>query len=71
MFLRAAAASASLCATLKDVLKEHMNLYDFFMLHKGHIEIVDKIEDANIIVSDKDFATLKPYDVAIIAANWL
>lgn len=66
-----AAASASLCATLKDVLKEHMNLYDFFMLHKGHIEIVDKIEDADIIVSDKDFATLKPYDVAIIAANWL
>ena len=48
-----------------------MNLYDFFMLHKGHIEIVDKIEDADIIVSDKDFATLKPYDVAIIAANWL
>ena len=57
--------------SLKDVLKEHMSLYDFLMLHKGHIEIVDSIDEADIIVSDDENATLKPFDVANIAANWL
>ena len=66
-----AAVSSGVVLTLKDALKEHMNLYDFFMLHKNHIEIVDNKEDADIIISDSDDATLKPFDVANIAANWL
>ena len=58
-------------SSLKDVLKEHMNLYDFFMLHKGHVEFVDNIDEADIVVSDDSNATLKPFDVENIAANWL
>ena len=58
-------------SSLKDVLKEHMNLYDFFMLHKGHVEFTENINEANIIISDDVNATLKPFDVENIAANWL
>lgn len=57
--------------SLKNALKEHMNLYDFFKLHSKHLEIVDSKEEADIIISDSDDATLKPYDVETISAIWL
>lgn len=57
--------------SLKEALKEHMNLYDFFKLHNGHVNFVDKKEEADIIISDDDDATLKPYDVEKIASLWL
>jgi hypothetical protein len=41
------------------------------MLHKKHIEIVENKEDADIIISDSDDATLKPYDVETISSSWL
>ena len=66
-----AACVTGVILSLKDVLKEHMNVYDFFMLHKGHIEIVDNPSVADIIVSDMEDATIKPFDVAILAAEWL
>ena len=66
-----AALSSGVVLSLKDALKVHMNLYDFFMLHKGHVEFVDTKEGADIIISDSIDATLKPFDVANIAADWL
>lgn len=56
---------------LKNALKTHMSLYDFFMLHSNHFTLVDNKEEANIIISDSDDATLKPFDVEEIAARWL
>lgn len=66
-----AAADGGILLPLKEALKKHMNLYDFFKLHSGHIEFVDKKEDADIIISDDEDATLKPYDVEAISASWL
>ena len=66
-----ASSAGGVFVALKDVLKEHMNLYDFFMLHKGHIEIVDSIDEADIFISDSIDATIKPFDVENIASNWL
>lgn len=66
-----AAANGGVVLSLKDALKKHMNLYDFFKLHSKHITLVDDKEDADIIISDSDDATLKPYDVETISAHWL
>ena len=66
-----AAANGGVVLSLKDALKKHMNLYDFFKLHSNHITLVDDKEDADIIISDSDDATLKPYDVETISAHWL
>ena len=55
----------------KNALTTHMSLYDFFMLHSNHLTVVDNKEEADIIISDSDNATLKPYDVDEIAAKWL
>lgn len=57
--------------SLKNALKTHMNLYDFFMLHSNHFTLVDNKEEADIIISDSEDATLKPFDVEEIAAKWL
>ena len=57
--------------SFKNALKTHMNLYDFFMLHSNHFTLVDNKEEADIIISDSDDATLKPFDVEEIAAKWL
>ena len=57
--------------SLKNALKTHMNLYDFFMLHSTHFTLVDNKEEADIIISDSEDATLKPFDVEEIAAKWL
>lgn len=57
--------------SLMDAIKDSMNMYDFFMLHKGHVEFVDSIEEADIIVSDKDDATIRPFDVEVISSSWL
>ena len=66
-----ASGNDSIVLALKNALKTHMSLYDFFMLHKKHIEIVKTKEDANIIISDSDDATLKPFDVETISSKWL
>ena len=66
-----ASVDGGILLPLKDALKKHMNLYDFFKLHCGHITIIDKKEDADIIISDDEDATLKPYDVEAISAAWL
>ena len=57
--------------SLKNALKTHMSLYDFFMLHSNHFTLVDNKEEADIIISDSEDATLKPFDVEEIAARWL
>lgn len=57
--------------SLKNALKTHMNLYDFFILHSNHFTLVDNKEEADIIISDSEDATLKPFDVEEIAAKWL
>lgn len=57
--------------SLKNALKTHMNLYDFFILHSNHFTLVDNKEEADIIISDSEDATLKPFDVEEIAARWL
>lgn len=57
-------------AAVKKALKEHMNLYDFFMLHKGHISLVDTKEEAEFIISEDPEANIKPYDVEIISSQW-
>ena len=56
---------------LKKALMTKMNLYDFFMLHKNHMTIVDNKEEAEIIISDSNDATIKPYDLEIISSRWL
>lgn len=66
-----AASSKSLFKSLKDALKVHMNLYDFMLLHKGHVEFTNDKEEADIVVSDSNDATLRPFDIAKIAAEWL
>ena len=66
-----AARSYDVILVLKNALKEHMSLYDFFLLHCKHMEIVDNKEEADIIISDSPDATIKPYDVAEIASDWL
>ena len=66
-----ASGNGSIVLALKNALKTHMSLYDFFMLHKKHIEIVENKEDADIIISDSDDATLKPFDVETISSKWL
>lgn len=66
-----ASANGGVILSLKDALKKRMSLYDFFKLHSGHITLVDDKEDADIIISDSDDATLKPYDVESISASWL
>ncbi len=63
--------SSGVVISLKEALKEHMNLYDFFKLHNGHVNFVDNKEEADVIVSDNDDATLKPYDVEKISSIWL
>ena len=57
--------------SLKNALKTHMSLYDFFMLHSNHFTLVDNKEEADVIISDSEDATLKPFDVEEIAARWL
>lgn len=57
--------------SLKNALKTHMSLYDFFMLHSNHFTLVDNKEEADIIISDSEDATLRPFDVEEIAARWL
>lgn len=66
-----ASYSTGVMLALKNALKEHMNMYDFFKLHSEHMNIVDNIEEAEVIISDNDNATLKPFDVESISANWL
>ena len=66
-----ASGNSSIVMALKNALKTHMSLYDFFMLHKKRIEIVENKEEADIIISDSDDATLKPFDVQKIASEWL
>lgn len=63
--------SSGVVLSLKEALKEHINLYDFFKLHSNHITIVDTKENADIIISCDDDATLKPYDVETISSLWL
>ena len=36
-----------------------------------HLKRVDNKEEADIIISDSEDATLKPFDVEEIAAKWL
>lgn len=66
-----ASACPGVVMSLKNALKTHMSLYDFFILHSDHLTLVDNKEEADIIISDSDDATLKPYDVEEIAAKWL
>ena len=66
-----ASESYGVVLALKNALKEHMNLYDFFMLHNKHLSLVDKKEDADFIISDSEDADLKPFDVEKITENWL
>ena len=66
-----ASRSPGVVMSLKNALKTHMNLYDFFILHSNHFTLVDNKEEADIIISDSEDATLKPFDVEEIAAKWL
>ena len=43
---------------LNDTLKNKMNLYDFYLLHKGHIEFVDDISKANNIIGINNQANI-------------
>ena len=43
---------------LNDALKNKMNLYDFYLLHKGHIEFVDDISKANNIIGINNQANI-------------
>ncbi len=69
-FLVASGADAVIIS-LKNALKKQMNMYDFIKLHSSHLSFVDEISEAEFIISDKDNATLKPYDVEKITASWL
>lgn len=60
-----------LILALKDVLKEKMSLYDFFKLHETHVSFVDSKEKAEIIISDTNDASIKPFDIDIISSQWL
>ena len=55
---------------IKKALKNHMNMYDFFMLHKNHLSLVESKEDADFIVSDEHNANIKPYDIEVISNQW-
>lgn len=66
-----ASKSTGLSIALRKALENHINMYDFFMLHKNHLELVDSKDEADIIISDSDDATLKPYDVEKITSEWL
>ena len=56
---------------LMNALKSHMSFYDFIMLHSKRFTIVENKENADVIISDSDDATLKPFDVEKISARWL
>lgn len=66
-----ASGNSGIIYALMDALKKSMNMYDFFLLHKNHMEIVEDKEEADIIISDQDDATIRPFDVEIISALWL
>lgn len=66
-----ASGDGMLVIALKEALKKQMNMYDFIKLHSSHLTFVDDISQSEFIISDKENATLKPYDVEKITASWL
>lgn len=58
-------------AALKKALMTKMNLYDFFNLHDGHMTIVDNKDEAEVIISDSNDATINAYDLEIISSRWI
>ncbi len=66
-----ASGDSGVVIALKNALKKQMNMYDFIKLHSSHLTFVDDISQSEFIISDKENATLKPYDVEKITASWL
>lgn len=66
-----ASGDGMLVIALKEALKKQMNMYDFIKLHSSHVTFVDDISQSEFIISDKENATLKPYDVEKVTASWL
>lgn len=66
-----ASENNNILIALHEAKKRQMNLYEFFLLHNRHLEFVSKIEEADIIISDQDSGTIKPFDIEKIASEWL
>lgn len=66
-----AACDLRVVAQIQDAIKTRMNLYDFFLLHSGHVSFVDDPKEADLFIGDEDEANLKPYFVQDIIADWL
>ncbi len=66
-----ASGDSGVVIALKNALKKQMNMYEFIKLHSSHLTFVDDISQSEFIISDKENATLKPYDVEKITASWL
>ena len=66
-----AACDLRVVAQVQDAIKTRMNLYDFFLLHSGHVSFVDDPKEADLFIGEEDEANLKPYFVQDIIADWL
>ena len=66
-----ASGNYGIILALKNALKTHMNMYKFLSLHQKHLTFAKSKEEAEIIFSDSDDATIKPFDFDKIASEWL
>lgn len=62
-----------LAAASKSIVEGHKpNLYDMFVLNaQARGRLVDKPEDADVVISTDETATVRPTDTDIITAEWL
>lgn len=66
-----ASGDSGVVIALKNALKNQMNMYDFIKLHSSHLTFADDISQSEFIISEKENATLKPFDVEKITSSWL
>ena len=56
---------------LKRALQKHMSIYDLVMLHENHLDFAKSKTKAKYLIDDSEKATLTPYDIEKISADWL